>query len=228
MKNIEICPSILENSNIQEFLTNISKLNEKQLKNNIVYIHLDIMDKKFVKGKGVSLSVAETITSFGFMNDVHLMVEDVKEYIDYTMKHNPSVVTIHFETSNFEQNLKYLNEIRNSKKYKYFDIGVSVKPNTELDVLEKYKNLFDVLLIMSVEPGKGGQMFLEKTYDKIQKSKIILGDKIIEVDGGINDTNIRKLIKSGVDRVVVGNYLTKASNFQDLENRINKLRGNRV
>lgn len=225
MRSIEICPSILDSKDVKNFLNNISRLNEEKIKNNISYIHIDIMDKKFVSGEGVSLGLAETVTSFGFLNDIHLMVEDVKEYIDKAMKYNPSVLTIHYEAPNFEENLKYLNRIRISKKYKYFDIGVSIKPDTDVEVLEKYKELFDVILIMSVEPGKGGQAFLDSTYDKIEKTKIILSDKIIELDGGINDKNIKKIIKSGIDRVVIGSYLSKTKDFNELEEKFNKLRG---
>lgn len=224
MKMVEICPSILNSRDVEEFLGNINELNSEDIDNNIVYIHLDVMDKKFVKQEGVSLGLAQTITSFGFLSDIHLMVNDVRKYIDDVKKYNPAVITIHYEAPNFEENIKYLNEIRDKKEVPYFDIGVSIKPDTDVEVLEKYKEKFDVLLIMSVEPGLGGQSFIYKTYEKIHKSKIILGDKIIEIDGGINETNIEDLIKSGVDRVVIGSYLTSANDLHELKLKYNKLK----
>lgn len=222
--SLEICPSILNAENVEEFLDKLVKVSNDSIENAVAYVHLDVMDEKFVKNKGVSLEKAQTITSFGFLNDVHLMVEDVKEYVEKTLKYTPAVITIHYEAPKFEENIKYLNEIRDSKKVPYFDIGVSIKPNTDVEVLEKYVDLFDVLLIMSVEPGLGGQKFMPETYQKIQKAKILFGDKILQLDGGINEDNIEDIQKSGVDRVVIGSYLTSAKNIAELEDKFNKLR----
>lgn len=222
--NLEICPSILNAENVEDFLNKLVKVSSENIENMVAYVHLDVMDEKFVKNKGVSLEKAQIITSFGFLNDVHLMVEDVKSYVDEALKYTPAVITIHYEAPNFEENIKYLNDIRDSKKVPYFDIGVSIKPKTNVEELEKYVELFDVLLIMSVEPGLGGQKFIPDTYEKIQKAKILLGDKIIELDGGINEENIEDIQKSGVDRVVIGSYLTSAKTVAELEYKFNKLR----
>ena len=222
--SLEICPSILNAENVEEFLDNLNKVSEENIENTVAYVHLDVMDEKFVKNKGVSLEKAQTITSFGFLNDVHFMVEDVKKYIDDVLVYKPAVITIHYEAPNFEENIKYLHEIRDSKRIPYFDIGVSIKPKTNVEELEKYAELFDVLLIMSVEPGLGGQKFMPETYEKIQKAKILLGDKILQLDGGINEENIEDIQKSGVDRVVIGSYLTSAKTVAELEDKFNKLR----
>lgn len=222
--SLEICPSILNAENVEEFLSNINEVSSENVENTVAYVHLDVMDEKFVKNKGVSLSMAKTITSFGFLNDVHLMVEDVKKYIDDVLVYKPAVITIHYEAPNFEENIRYLNEIRDSKRIPYFDVGVSIKPTTNVEELEKYAELFDVLLIMSVEPGLGGQKFMPETYQKIQKAKILLGDKILQLDGGINEENIEDIQKSGVDRVVIGSYLTSAKTLAELKDKFNKLR----
>lgn len=222
--SLEICPSILNAENVEEFLSNINEVSGENVENTVAYVHLDVMDEKFVKNKGVSLSMAKTITSFGFLNDVHLMVEDVKKYIEDVLVYKPAVITIHYEAPKFEENIKYLNEIRVSKKVPYFDIGVSIKPKTNIEELEKYADLFDVLLIMSVEPGLGGQKFMPETYQKIQKAKILFGDKILQLDGGINEENIEDIQKSGVDRVVIGSYLTSAKTLAELKDKFNKLR----
>ena len=222
--SLEICPSILNAENVEEFLNNLNEVSSENIENTVAYVHLDVMDEKFVKNKGVSLDKAQTITSFGFLNDVHLMVEDVKKYIDEALKYKPAVITIHFEAPNFEENLKYLNELRVSKKVPYFDIGVSIKPKTNVEELEQYAEEFDVLLIMSVEPGLGGQKFIPETYEKIQKAKVLLGDKIIQLDGGINEENIEDIQKSGIDRVVIGSYLTSAKTVAELKDKFNKLR----
>lgn len=225
MKMVEICPSVLNSKDVKGFLEDINKLKNVDIENNVVYIHLDVMDKIFVKEEGVSLSLAQTISSFGFLTDIHLMVDDVRKYVDNVKIYKPAVITIHYEAPNFEENIKYLNEIRNKKELPFFDIGVSIKPDTDVEVLEKYKAKFDLILIMSVEPGLGGQTFIYKTYEKIHKAKIILGDKIIQLDGGINDSNIDDIIKSGVDRVVVGSYLTDAKNLEELKLKYNRLKG---
>lgn len=225
MREIEICPSILNVSenNLESFLDILNEIKNKE-NENITYIHLDIMDNVFVKASGVKIKKADLINKKNFLNDIHLMVESIKPHIDESLKYNPGIITIHFEAKKFKENLKYLNELRDSKKYSYFDIGLSIKDNTDPKVLLEYKEMFDVILLMSVEPGYGKQTFIETVYDKIIDTKRLFPDKIIQVDGGINNTNIQKLKNLGVDKVVIGSYLASNSDFKSMRNAFKELR----
>lgn len=225
MKLIEISPSILNvvDENLESFLDILQEINTLE-NENITYIHLDIMDNIFVNASGVKITKADLINKKGFVSDIHLMVDSPKAQIEEALKYSPGCITIHFEAKEFPENLKYLNKLRESKKYSYFDIGVSLKEETDLKMLLEYKEMFDVLLLMSVEPGYGNQKFKETVYDKIVDAKILFSDKIIQVDGGINDTNIQKLKNLGVDKVVVGSYLASNSDFESIKKAFEKLR----
>ncbi len=177
------------------------------------YMHYDVMDGNFTESKTPSL--------IGFKvnkpKDVHLMVTEIKKYVDEYCQINPDFITFHIECA--DDVLDIINYI----KKKGSKVGIALNPETSVDKLIPYLKDIDLVLVMSVHPGKGGQTFIDIT------DKIDLLDKfryendlnyLIEVDGGVNDETIKKLKKA--DMVVSGSYITDSHNYQA---QIEKLRG---
>lgn len=222
-KNISLSILKLKNEEIPVFLKQykkvIKKIEESKINvpkfNNIV--HFDVMDAKFVPNIGVDLKYIKTAKNLGFYIDTHLMVANPigDKYVEKAIEYGTDDVTIHYEIENFESVLNYLNE-RKAILKKDFNrdliIGVSIKPNTELSIVEKYKDKFSKLLIMSVEPGLGGQKYIQSSTEKIIQAKKMFKNHIIQVDGGINFNTIKDVINVGVDSIVMGSYLTDEYN----------------
>lgn len=220
----KVLPSILKIKDAEElnkFLDVLVDLNKRQI-SDIKAIHLDIMDGIFVDNKCLNIDDIKMVKEKGFIADVHLMVENPKELIEKSIELGANSITIHYEITEFYDMLKLLFKYR--EKYN-INVGVSISPDTDVKVLEPIINKLDSILIMSVYPGKGGQEFIDRTYDKIRKTRN-LSDKIrIVVDGGVNNTNMQNILEAGANNVVIGNYLT--SNFAEIEEKINKLNGKR-
>ena len=186
---------------------NIKKLDDL----NIDYFHIDIMDGIFVenitwKFKEVKKILKHRTTK----KDVHLMVKDVKTYIDEYIKIKPDIITFHYEaTDNHIELIKYIQ--KNNIK-----AGISIKPNTEVDKIKDLLNIVDLVLVMSVEPGKGGQKYIENSTNKINELYNIRKENnynyLIEVDGGIN--NETKEYAKNADILVVGSYITN-NNYEE-------------
>jgi len=146
--------------------------------------------------------------------------ENPIEYINNLDNNNIRNITIHEEIK--EDKIEIIKKIKD-KGYK---VGISIKPNTNINSLIPYLDLIDIILIMSVEPGLGGQKYITNTTNKIENLKIMLkknniNNIEIEVDGGINDTNIKLLKQEKIDISVVGSYITNSDNYQ---NQINNLK----
>ena len=181
---------------------------------NIDYLHIDIMDNYFVPNY---------ISQFDFINksltkltkplDIHLMFNDVKGYIDLYSALLPEYLTFHLENGNVIETINYI-------KSKNIKVGLSIKPDTDIVELMPYLDLIDLVLIMSVEPGYGGQPFIEEVVLKIKKLKELQNKYkyVIEVDGGITQTNL-DLVKES-DIIVVGSFITKSDNYQEKVNII--------
>lgn len=188
---------------------------KKQIKNlakeKIDYLHLDIMDGKYVTNKTVNfLELKKNLKGITKPFDVHLMVEDVFKYVKKYQKLHPEIMTFHLDTnSNPNKIIDYL-------KKKNIKIGIALKPEEDIEIIKPYLDKIDLVLIMSVNPGKGGQQFMPEVLTKIDKLKN--KNLLIEIDGGINNTNIDLCKKC--DIVVVGSYITNG-NFKE---RIEKLR----
>ena len=194
------------------------KENIKILDNsNISYLHVDIMDNIFVHNKTWSFDeVDNLLDGTNKPKDVHLMVKNVKEYVDLYASMNPSFITFHLEAvDNVLETINYI-------KSKNVKVGISIKPGTKINELLPYLDKVDLVLIMSVEPGFGGQKFIENSINKVNELYDIRDNNsynyLIEIDGGINNINIGKLKKC--DIVVVGSYITNSSNYNE---NINKL-----
>ena len=188
----------------------------KQLENTSTdYLHLDIMDGKFVTNISELYDFIEKNEPLLKPLDVHLMVEDVNTYIEKYSNLNPEYITIHYEISS------NVNEAINLIKSKNIKVGLSIKPNTSVSEIIPYLDKIDLLLIMSVEPGYGGQSYIDIS-DKLKQARYLQKDYnfVIEVDGGINDTNISFV---DTDIAVVGSFITSSDNYQE---QINKLKEN--
>lgn len=192
---------------------NLRKNIEKLDKTTIDYLHVDIMDGRFVPNKTLSCFQTKHLLKHTTKpKDIHLMVSDVKKNINKFRKLNPEIITFHYEaTEDWFDMIRIL---------KHYDIkaGMSIKPNTDVSKLEPYLEYLDVVLVMSVEPGKGGQNFINSSIDKIKQLDQIRKEKnyqfLIEVDGGINDSNYKLLKQNNVDIVVVGSFATRRRAFQ--------------
>lgn len=199
-------------------LNSKDKINMIKTLNNtkISYIHIDVMDGLFVSQKSLPSDEIIKISPFSSKPlDIHLMVENPMYYIE-RIKELPNIdnITIHLEINKDIKNI--LNKI---KEYD-FKRSLAIKPNTDINLLVPYLDIIDRILIMTVEPGLGGQPFLENSPNRIKEIKKLIKDKNIEleVDGGINNQTINKV--KDVDISVVGSYITTSDNP---DQRINDL-----
>lgn len=182
------------------------------------YIHIDIMDGKFVENKTWTISEIKKITSYSKLPlDVHLMVENPSKYIEDYALLNTSYIAFHYEA--VKDIDKMINEIKNYG----LKVGIAINPETSEEVVFPYLSKIDEVLIMSVHPGKSGQSFIDSTPDKIGRLKEeILRQNvktIISVDGGINDETGNLCVQKGVDTLVSASYIHK-----DIVNNINTLK----
>lgn len=202
---MEISVSIL-NSN--DRVMDVKKLNNT----NCDYIHIDVMDGEFVNP--TEFSYEEVMNIINVCNkkiDVHLMCKEPIKYIEKLVNYNISNITFHEEVG------EDLFDIIDLIKKHNIGVGMSIKPNTNIDKLDKYLDKIDLILVMSVEPGYGGQEFMLSSLDKVRELKKRIKDKNldvkIEIDGGVKDTNINLIKESGVDISVVGSFVTKSDDF---------------
>ena len=175
------------------------------------YIHVDIMDGIFVKNKTMPFSEMKNIYKYTSKRlDVHLMVADPKKYIPLYASLNTEFITFHVEVD--EDIMELINLV---KKYS-IKVGLAIKPNTKISSLIPYLPYIDLILVMSVEPGYGGQSFIEETQDRIKEVRELLNeyhmDKVINVDGGINDKTV--YMCKDASMVVSGSYIVKSDDFQ--------------
>ena len=202
---MKVSASFLSSVNIPLDLT---KLNETD----VDYIHVDIMDGKFVKNRTMPFKEMRHIYKFTSKRlDVHLMVEHPKDYIPLYAELNTEYITIHVEIDeDIEKDLELI------KKYG-IKCGLALNPDTKVNELIPYLPYLDMILIMSVYPGEGGQEFIAETGAKIKEVRALLDsynlDCVISVDGGVNDKTKDKC--SSADILVAGSYIVKSDNFQE-------------
>lgn len=187
---------------------------------NCDYIHIDVMDGSFVPNKQFTteeINNLEIISKKKF--DVHLMVDNPREYIENLDISSIEYIIVHSEIA------KDINELLDLIKSYNIKCGLSIKPNTDISILTPYLNKLDLILVMSVEPGFSGQEFISNSLDKVSKLKQIIKnnnlDIVMAIDGGINGSNASLVKKSGIDMVVSGSYVTNSLDYQD---KINDLR----
>jgi len=217
MKKIQISPSILS-ADFSQLGNEIKKLEE----GGADLIHVDVMDGHFVPNLTIGPPVIKTLRKFtNIPFDVHLMISPVHKYIEDYAKAGADIITIHPEaTENLEDSINLIKKL--NKK-----VGVSLNPDTKINVLEEHFLNIDLILVMSVFPGFGGQKFIPDTINKIKNIKDIKEKNKykfdIEVDGGINFTNSKEVINAGANILVSGTTIFKENNG-DIKKNIETLK----
>ena len=182
------------------------------------YIHIDIMDGRFVPATTWDHRVVEELSAHtdGLVLDTHLMIEDPLSHVDGFIKAGSNIITVHLEA--FDDQEEIIACLRHIKE-KGVVPGISIKPLTPVESLLPYLKEVGLVLVMSVEPGKGGQAFMPSSLDKIaflsQKKKELDLDYLIEVDGGINGETGSLCAKNGVEILVAGSYLYGKEDYKE-------------
>lgn len=209
---IIVSPSILsaDFANLERDINRVEKAGAD-------WLHIDVMDGHFVPNITIGVPVTASIKKITNLPlDVHLMIENPEKYVEAFVKAGADILTFHYEAV---QDVKSI--VRLIKSYG-IKAGMSIKPNTPPDVVEPYLNDLDLILVMTVEPGFGGQKFMQDCADKISYIKEKASkDIIIQVDGGINDVTGKICVENGANSLVAGNYIYKSS---DISNAIKLLK----
>ena len=186
-------------------------------------IHIDIMDNHFVKNLTFGPIICKSLVQNGvdIPLDIHLMTNPVKNIIQDLATVRPKYISFHIEIEkDILENIKLIKSIGSLA-------GLAINPNTSIQKLEKYFKYIDMILLMSVTPGFGGQTFINSTYDKIKKLKILLNNHYpnikIAIDGGVNIKNIKLLYSFGIDIFVLGSAIFNAKNRIEMFNKINNI-----
>lgn len=200
-----IAPSILaaDFANIQ---SEVEMLNSSEAD----YIHVDIMDGIFVPNISFGIPVTDAIQKHAQKPlDVHLMIQNPDQYLEAFRKAGAAVISVHYEACT------HLHRTLQAIKQLGAKAGVAINPHTPVELLVDVLEDIDVVIIMSVNPGFGGQKFIENTYSKVKRLKSIILEKgtetLIEIDGGVNLANAPKLISAGADILVAGSFVFSSS-----------------
>lgn len=201
-----LAPSVLaaDFANLQR---DIEMINQSQAD----WFHIDIMDGVFVPNISFGMPVLEAIGRHAKKPlDVHLMITDPDRYIQTFKKLGSQILTVHYEACT------HLHRTIQAIKSEGMKVGVALNPHTPISVVEDIIQDIDLLLIMSVNPGFGGQSFIENTYKKVRQAKELIlktqSKAIIEIDGGVTNVNCRQLLEAGADVLVAGSFVFNSPN----------------
>ena len=188
----------------------------KRVEPYVSWLHIDVMDGHFVPNISIGVPVVKSIRKItNLFLDTHLMIENPIKYVDAFSDAGSDLITFHYEATK-DKTIETIEKIK-SRNVK---AGISIKPKTNPDEIKDYINLVDLVLVMTVEPGFGGQKFMDDCANKIKEIRKINSDVIIQVDGGINDKTAKICTDLGANSLVAGNYIYSAEN---IEQAINKL-----
>ncbi len=183
-------------------------------------IHIDVMDGHFVPNLTIGPQVIKCLRKYSNkIFDVHLMIDPVHKYIKSYAEAGSDIITIHHEIK--ENVFDVISLIKSLKK----KVGISIKPSTSVEEIKKYIEQIDLILVMTVEPGFGGQVFMKDQLKKIEKIREIIGDRKIdlEVDGGINIENAREVINAGANILVSGSTIFNSKEYKKIINQLRNL-----
>ena len=191
----------------------------------IDYFHIDVMDGDFVEQNTVTKMMEYTSIIKQISNipiDVHLMVRDIEAFVEYYIPFAPNRITIHYEADRKEKILEQIKKIKENE----IKVGISVKPNTKIEEIFPLLPFVHMCLIMTVEPGRGGQELIPSTIEKIEKLKEYIEKKQLEVDieadGGINLQTAAQVKKAGANILVVGTALIRTENYKEMVTELKK------
>ena len=221
---VEISASLLslKNENVIQTLYNLETAK-------IDYFHIDVMDGEFVENNTVNrmTEYCEYLSSISNLPlDVHLMVKDVPSYISSFLVFEPNIITFHLEAAKDEvQAMEWIKLIKENN----VRVGISVKPDTKIEEVAEFLPFVHLILVMTVEPGKGGQELIPKTVEKIRALKKYLQDNQMEVDieadGGINLETVDYVREAGANILVSGSAITNSENYVDVVEKLKKAKG---
>ena len=202
---VKVAPSVLS-ANFAELKNEIDSITECKAD----WIHYDVMDGHFVPNISFGYSILKDLSKVTDLYlDVHLMISEPRKYVDEFVKANASLITFHVEAMN---SVEETNELIDYIHSLGCDAGISIKPNTPVSEIEPFLDGLDLVLVMSVEPGFGGQSFMPLALDKIAQLKVLQDQYnfYIEVDGGINAETGALCKEAGADVLVAGSYVFNA------------------
>lgn len=206
MNNIIVAPSILSSD-----FANLEKEIKRLEKSGADWIHVDVMDGHFVPNLTIGAPVVKAVNKVSSIPlDVHLMISNPEKYIKDFAYAGSDIITFHYEAASDK-----VEDLAKEIKSYGIKAGISIKPKTPVSAIANYIHLFDLVLIMTVEPGFGGQKFMPDCADKIKAVKEISPDVIVEVDGGINNITANYCKDLGVNALVAGNYVFLSSDMKE-------------
>jgi len=215
-----IAPSILA-SDFANLQKEIEMINTSQAD----WVHVDVMDGVFVPNISLGLPVVEAIKRHAKKPlDVHLMIVQPEKYVEAFHKAGADTISVHIEACpHLHRNIQQIKALG-------CKAGVAVNPHTPVSGLIDLIQDIDLVCLMSVNPGFGGQKFIERTYDKIKELKALINSRqsqtLIEIDGGVNQQNAKPLLDAGADVLVTGNFVFSASNPKEVIQRLKETKSN--